>query len=113
MRPRAPLRPAPTGAADRPAPIRCTRRRTRPSTKHQLTATEKPPDRSIAHQRAIAEALGLRNFRDISFREVTNRPAAENLARQDLDPVQEAGGYERLRAAGLTKKAEGNRAIGL
>jgi len=29
---------------------------------------------------------------------------AENLARQDLDPVQEAHGYERLRAAGLTKK---------
>lgn len=29
---------------------------------------------------------------------------AENLARQDLDPVQEANGYERLRAAGLTKK---------
>jgi ParB/RepB/Spo0J family partition protein len=29
---------------------------------------------------------------------------AENLARQDLDPVQEAQGYERLRAAGLTKK---------
>ena len=29
---------------------------------------------------------------------------AENLARQDLDPVQEAGGYERLRTAGLTKK---------
>lgn len=29
---------------------------------------------------------------------------AENLARQDLDPVQEAGGYERLRSAGLTKK---------
>lgn len=29
---------------------------------------------------------------------------AENLARQDLDPVQEAHGYERLRQAGLTKK---------
>lgn len=29
---------------------------------------------------------------------------AENLARQDLDPVQEAHAYERLRAAGLTKK---------
>jgi len=29
---------------------------------------------------------------------------AENLARQDLDPVQEAHGYERLREAGLTKK---------
>lgn len=29
---------------------------------------------------------------------------AENLARQDLDPVQEAHGYARLRAAGLTKK---------
>jgi ParB/RepB/Spo0J family partition protein len=29
---------------------------------------------------------------------------AENLARQDIDPVQEAHGYERLRAAGLTKK---------
>lgn len=29
---------------------------------------------------------------------------AENLARQDLDPVQEANGYERLRQAGLTKK---------
>ncbi len=29
---------------------------------------------------------------------------AENLAREDLDPVQEAHGYERLRAAGLTKK---------
>lgn len=29
---------------------------------------------------------------------------AENLARQDLDPVQEAHGYERLRTAGLTKK---------
>lgn len=29
---------------------------------------------------------------------------AENLARQDLDPVQEAHGYDRLRAAGLTKK---------
>jgi ParB/RepB/Spo0J family partition protein len=29
---------------------------------------------------------------------------AENLARQDLDPVQEARGYERLRQAGLTKK---------
>ena len=29
---------------------------------------------------------------------------AENLARQDLDPVQEAQGYERLRTAGLTKK---------
>ncbi|MGD9735965.1 MAG: ParB/RepB/Spo0J family partition protein [Solirubrobacterales bacterium] len=29
---------------------------------------------------------------------------AENLARQDLDPVQEAHGYDRLRTAGLTKK---------
>jgi ParB/RepB/Spo0J family partition protein len=29
---------------------------------------------------------------------------AENLARQDLDPVQEAHGYDRLRAAGLTRK---------
>lgn len=29
---------------------------------------------------------------------------AENLARQDLDPVQEAHGYDRLRAVGLTKK---------
>ena len=29
---------------------------------------------------------------------------AENLARQDLDPVQEARGYARLRTAGLTKK---------
>lgn len=29
---------------------------------------------------------------------------AENLARQDLDPVQEAHGYERLRDAGLTRK---------
>ena len=29
---------------------------------------------------------------------------AENLARHDLDPVQEAHGYARLRAAGLTKK---------
>lgn len=29
---------------------------------------------------------------------------AENMARQDLDPVQEARGYERLRTAGLTKK---------
>lgn len=28
----------------------------------------------------------------------------ENLARQDLDPVQEANGYDRLRGAGLTKK---------
>jgi len=29
---------------------------------------------------------------------------AENLARQDLDPVQESHGYDRLRQAGLTKK---------
>jgi len=29
---------------------------------------------------------------------------AENMARQDFDPVQEAHGFERLRAAGLTKK---------
>jgi len=29
---------------------------------------------------------------------------AENLARQDLDPFQEAHGYDRLRQAGLTKK---------
>ncbi len=29
---------------------------------------------------------------------------AENMARQDFDPVQEAHGFERLRTAGLTKK---------
>lgn len=34
---------------------------------------------------------------------------AENLARQDLDPVEEARGFQRLREAGLTKKSIGER----
>jgi ParB/RepB/Spo0J family partition protein len=34
---------------------------------------------------------------------------AENLARQDFDPVQEAHGFQRLRDAGLTKKGIADR----